>query len=132
MTNHREPVTVDRFGSDHWSTFAYIETVVVDRKGAPDLRRMRGDADRHPGLAVNAARCESGRIKYPTRLKGGVLLHDHDDHDCVNDLAAAGFVEVRGTGISPIYRLTSRGCAAAAALRAHKGAGGKFSDFVLP
>lgn len=128
----RDPVTVDRFGSDHWSTLAYVEVVVVDHRGVPDLRRMRCDADRHPGLWGHAYVVPDPRKKYPTRLRGGALLHDHDDHDCVDDLAAGGFVEVCGTGITPVYLLTDQGRAAAAALRAHKGAGGRFADFVLP
>ena len=34
-------ITVDEFGKDHWSLFAYIETRCVDHKGVLDLAHMR-------------------------------------------------------------------------------------------
>lgn len=71
----RDPVPVEKFGKDHWSTFAYIETRCVDYKGVPDRDHMRCDVDRHPGL-VNRGSGGSNQ-KYPTILKGA-RLENHD------------------------------------------------------
>lgn len=98
----RPPVPVEQFGSDHWSTFAYVETRAVDHHGILDHDRMRCDADRHPILAtagrVNSARGLTSRQKYPTRLRSTaeapVELADHDDYDCLDDLVAAGLLTV--------------------------------------
>ena len=120
-------VSVEKFGKDHWSTFAYLECRVVDNKGVVALPQMRCDIDRHPGL--HASIHGTTLKKYPTILAGGEELHDHDDWDCVDDLEAAGFVEQTGTGINPAVRLTELGHEVAAALRKHKGEGGSFATF---
>ena len=126
-----EHVPIGRFGKDHWSTLAYIETRCVDHDGYPDHRHMRTDTDRHPGLGAPylARMVPQGTAKYPTRLKGGDELHDHDDWDCAYDLEAAGLIEVKGTGIMPWFRITARGRLVVASLRAHKAAGGWYSNF---
>lgn len=125
-------VPVERFGKDHWSVLAYLECCAVDAKGKLDLRRMRCDADRHPGL-VNAVLDEIQlKKKYPTYLADRELLADHDDWDCVDDLEAAGFVEQVGTGIHPVIKMTELGLEVAAALRAHKAGGGYFALFRWP
>ncbi len=76
--------TLESFGKDHWTTFMYLEMCCVEYKGVPDdLRRMRCDPKRHPLLAhadLLGVLHDGG--KYPTRLKGGVELQDHDDWDC--------------------------------------------------
>lgn len=120
-----------QFGKDHWSTFAYIETLCVDFKGVPDLRRMRCDIDRHPGLRSNSIGSTTSTQKYPTRLAGGIDKHDHDDWDCADDLEAAGLIHQNGTGINPVFQLTPEGVQVASALRAHKAAGGVFSTFKM-
>ncbi len=123
-------VPVIRFGKDHWSTFAYIETCCVDNGGRVDLRRMRCNPERHPGLAglsvmgMNRA----WEPRWGTRLKEGIVA-DHDDHDCADDLEAAGLLENIGSGINPAFRLTAEGFQAAGLLRQHKAAGGSFSTF---
>lgn len=88
-----------RFGRDHWSTLAYIETRTVDNKGLINHDGMRCDPQRHPimmqakGRALLAGLRASG-AGYPTILAGGDALHDHDDYDCLDDLIAAGLLEV--------------------------------------
>lgn len=102
------PVPMARFGKDHWSTFAYIETRIVDYRGKLAADSMRCDRDRHPGLhSVRHHSAGYGDRKYPTRLKteqpnptlpgaaprwGLVEIADHDDYDCVDDLIAAGLL----------------------------------------
>lgn len=124
------PVPIADFGRDHWSTFAYVETLCVDKDGIPDRRRMRCHPQRHALLA----HLDRWDKKYGTRLKGHMedfpkVLPMHDDWDCIDDLIAAGLMRNKGTGINPVFQLTEWGLAIAAALRAHKVRGGTFSTF---
>lgn len=114
-------IPLERFGRDHWSTFAYLETRVVDARGIIDKDRMRTDPDRHPGLIGPRVMLlvMSSREKYPTRLRDGELLSDHDDWDCMDDLERVGLLVTEGTGIQPLVKLTDEGRRIAAALRAH-------------
>jgi len=123
-------VPIAKFGKDHWSTFAYIETRCVDNQGTVELIRMRCNPKRHPGLAGASAMGESRKWEpsYGTRLKEGVAA-GHDDHDCADDLEAAGLLENIGTGINPAFRLTAEGWVAISLLRQHKAAGGMFATF---
>lgn len=121
-------VPMSKFGKDHWSTFAYIETRIVDHKGEPNKRHMRCNNKRHP----QHAHIDTGK-EYPTILFGGVKLHDHDDWDCLDDLEQCGLLtqpKMRGTGLFPVYELTDTGKQVAAQLREHKSAGGSFANFV--
>lgn len=129
-------VKLEEFGKDHWSTFAFIETRCVDHKGQPDLDRMRCNTKRHPGLigaVVNRFGNAKWKPEYSTRLKGHFQtpnqINGHDDHDVADDLALAGLIEVRGTGIHPWYKMTKLGTQVASMLREHKAKGGNFADF---
>ena len=99
-----QPIPESFFGRDHWSTFAYIATRVVNHDGYPKREHMRTDPKRHPGLAHRGSHFCPG--PYPTMLRGGVQL---DDHDCADDLEAAGLIVHIGTGIHPRWKLTERG-----------------------
>lgn len=123
------PVPVAQFGKDHWSLFGYIETRIVDCRGAVDARHMRTDPDLHPGLAVNGDGANYTQ-KYPTKLARSEELADHDDWDCADDLVEAGLLDDTGTGINRRYALTPLGKKVASALRYHKGRGGSFATFV--
>ena len=127
-------VPVEKFGKDHWSTFVYLETRVVDHRGQPARQHLRIDANRHPGLAWRHLYSEDdpNKKKFPTRLVGGEELHDHDDWDCAEDLEAAGLLEIHGTGLNPIIRLTDEGRTVASDLRRHKAAGRNFASYRSP
>lgn len=128
METEKKHVPIEKFGKDHWSTFAYAECRIVDNDGLPDLNHMRCDIDRHPGLG--RARWGGGdRKKYPTILRGGEKLDDHDDWDCIDDLVAAGLLTIHGTGIHPVWAMTEKGWQVAALLRQHKAKGKNFSEF---
>jgi hypothetical protein len=105
----RPPVPMTLFGTDHWSTFAYVETRAVDYNGLLDHDRMRCHAGRHP-VMLQAKRRVSGASadgsRYPTRIKasatpdahgryGVTKVPDHDDYDCLDDLIAAGLLQPR-------------------------------------
>ena len=127
---NRAYVPMSIWSKDHWSTLAYLECRTVDHKGIIAKHHMRTDADRHPGLAWRIFEDDDGNEKkYPTRLKCGVDLHDHDDWNCTDDMVMAGLIVKEGTGLHPIVRLTDLGEQVCAALRAHKGRGGNFGDF---
>lgn len=119
-------VSADQFGRDHWSLFAYVECRVVDHRGIPDRTHLRCDPARHPAHAHEGSR-HGG--PFPTRLADGVLLPNHDDWDCLDDLEAAGLLSSHGTGVNPWFKLTRKGLRVAALLRAHKAKGGQFAEF---
>ena len=125
-----EPVPVDQFGKDLWSTFAYVEPRAVDYKGKLDCSHMRTAVDRHKDL-LGEAQTRCGLIdggKYATQLRGGVKKEDHDDWDCIDDLIAADLLEKIG---DPVYRLTELGWRVNLQLRQHKASGKYFASFEM-
>jgi hypothetical protein len=142
-------VPMERWGKDHWSTFAYLEVRIVDHKGRIAHDHMRCHMRRHPAMHAAKRRAiafgPADGSQYPTKLRDGELP-DHDDYDCVDDMIAAGLVTVTmppapaGTLVTGLVEAESMTRAAyaltpglgqpiAAQLRAHKGIGGKFSTF---
>lgn len=123
-----EPIPVELWGKDHWSTLAYVECRCVDHRGMLDRRNMRCDPELHPAHAHMPWSPEQ-REAYGTRLVDGSSRTGHDDWSCVDDMEAAGHVVQEGTGLHPVLRLTSLGQAICAALRAHLAAGGTMTSF---
>jgi hypothetical protein len=111
----RTPVPITLFGTDHWSTFAYVETRAVDHKGLLDHDHMRCHARRHPVMLHAKRRISAGSAdgsRYPTRIKasatpdpdgryGVTEVPDHDDYDCLDDLIAAGLLDPRMPVVGP-------------------------------
>lgn len=125
-------IPVDRWGRDHWSTFAYVCSCLFNRCEL-DTRRMRTDPVLHPGLGGVEpvfGRIVDGSV-YPTRLRDGETASPHDDWSCLDDAEAAGLLANGGTGLHRAYRLTERGLAVHAELLAHLNDGGKVSAFAL-
>jgi len=125
-------ISIKDFGKDHWSTFAYIETLCVDSPNSEGVgvingRRMRCDTDRHP-LLVGGLYSFADE-KYPTRLREGKELSNHDDWDCLEDLEREGLLEIISL-INGFVKLTEKGIKIAGELRGHKARGGTFSTFV--
>ena len=144
MTEH---VAVERFGKDHWSLLAYVETRCVDGKGGVGSlvpAHLRGNPATHPLLANYLP--TGWKQSYSTRLKGffqypgrgdparaiadGFMVDGHDDWDCLDDLEAAGYLEVLSLS-NPAVQLTPLGIEVAAKLRKHKAQGGLFASFSL-
>lgn len=136
-----EPTPIDQLGVDHWSTLAYVETCIVDRRGHLELRKLRGHSD--PDITGD----------HPTRLADGTERHDHDDLDCIGDLVNYGFLrvldheglkmpwliaphDILDSYIDPVengrFGLTALGVDLCASLRTHKATGGSFASFRLP
>jgi len=129
MSKMPRPIPIEMWGKDHWSTFAYIETRCVDHRGIPELSKMRCDNDVHPHLRDNRIPSIMADKKYPTRLKHGQTVEDHDDWSCAEDMEDYGLLVNDGTGVHPIFIMTERGKELAGQLRSHKMDGGNFASF---
>lgn len=145
-------VEPERFGKDHYSTLAYVESRCVDHDGALEAAHMRCNARRHRLLASTGLRTSQitrdrgWRDSWGSILKNGEQPYPkHDDWDCVEDLIACGWMEVAEWephvpahpdsqfGSRKIrLALTEEGRRIAAALREHKMDGGGFGTFVPP
>lgn len=134
------------WSKDHWSTLAYVETVLVDCAG------FQVGAD--PRMRSNRAHFRVMRQQYPrpkratistigsmgvamdeqahgTRLKDGTIVAKHDDWCCLQDMAHEGFFTCRPDGIEPgaTIDFSRKGAKVANELREHKARGGNFGDF---
>jgi hypothetical protein len=132
------------FGRDHWTTLAYIESVMADCGGFqlgldPRMRsnrrnfRVMSEVSR-PKRAKNTS--VAARPMSPddgSRLKDGQLVRGHDDWNCVDDFAAVGFFDCGpvALGAGKTLRFSALGKAVAARLRQHKQEGGQFEHFDL-
>ena len=121
-----ENVSIEKWGKDHWSTFAYIETCIVDGDGCPSDRQMRTDPDLHPGL-YHTYLCPT-TTKYLTRTKEDDV-ENHDDWSCLDDAEELGLLKNVGSGINRRYEFTDLGHKVASELRAFKARGGNFHRF---
>jgi hypothetical protein len=122
-------IPISEWGKDHWSTFAYIETRIVDHKGEPNKEQMRCDTDVHP-QHMNSSNVHFPESKYPTRTKVGEVK-GHDDWSCLEDAVKTGLLIEEGTGLTPVYQLTDYGRVVASKLREWKSKGGSFHNFTL-
>lgn len=140
-TEGNDYVPIQRWGQDHWSTLAYLETRAVDAKGAIDNRRMRCNARLHRHLAhwYGTDLPVQDGARYPTRLAEGELIQ-HDDWSCLEDMVSAGFLRAwwRPVPHHPVrpfgghearIELTVLGQDVAAALRQYKARRGSYSEF---
>lgn len=147
-------VPMDLFGDDHWSAFAYAETIMVDcagfqvgfdgrmRQGRRHYRVMHAECYRpkrvrQAGLSLSTVM----ENRYSTRLNDGTTVEGHDDWHCVQDLVNAGLMGIRRRKRGPvtpnadavrprvILHLTPLGHAVIGQLRAHKAAGENFASF---
>lgn len=131
-------IPMERWGEDHWSTLAYLETRAVDARGVIRNTNMRTHARLHRhfvGLMFDGI--QDGSM-YPTRLNDGTELDKHDDWSCLEDMAAAGLLACESRVVRPQdmfgdsearIKFTPLGLQVAAALRSHKAAGGNFDAF---
>lgn len=144
MTATQQFTPVSRFGKDHWATLAYVIAACEEGdKGIGQLARskMRCNPARRPLLSANR-----WLDSYSTRLFGffdfpdradldkaaaaGMQVIGHDDWDCLDDLEAAGIVEIFSLA-NPAVRMTPYGLDVCARLREHKVGGGQYAGFEL-
>ena len=119
-------IPIGNWGKDHWSTFAYIETLAVDHDGIaiPEPCRMRTNHKIHHymGGPIDG----SG---YPTILKNGNVVRGHDDWDCLDDAVISELLIEIGTDLHRAFSLTEIGREVANLLREHKANRGTFQNF---
>lgn len=119
-------VPPQEFGKDHWSLLAYISTC-YEGKLEPARLRDKTRRDWKPEYGTRLAGYFGKTIEENDKTK---LLLDHDDFDCLDDLAAAGFIKDTmtrmGTGI---VTFTHLGSVVDRMLRVHKEEGKHFSSF---
>ena len=132
VSNEHPIIPMDKWGKDHWSTLAYVETRCVDHDGRLGIRQMRCHPRLHRRLAHEGSMF--GGMPAPTRLREGTTVEPHDDWSCVEDMIAEGLLTTEDEdaalcGESPRFVLTRKGSEVAGALRSHKAGGGSFATF---
>lgn len=137
-------IAVNLWGKDHWSTLAYVETVMVECAGfqiGSDARmrsnrrnfRVMHEQCRHPKRPERstASMAVSMVPQHGTRLNNGTKVEDHDDWACIQDMAQAGLFTVSVDAVEPkqVLHFSPIGSTIAVQLRNHKAAGGMFATF---
>lgn len=134
------------WGVDHWKTLAYIDTVMTDcagfevgldprmRAGRRMFRVLAQDCPtpkRANGTSGRSAASMARPSDYPTRLRGGQELANHDDWNCVQDMAAANLFDVGPDSVQPgrNLRFSAKGQAWVGAYRQFKQNGGQAVNF---
>ena len=125
-------VPMELWGRDHWSTLAYIETVETNMteiivRSDPRMRQNRHNyrvlGGRPPAIPM--------RVDQGSLLSDGRMAIGHDDWSCIQDFASVGLLNCGpdGVDVGQRIKLSEKGRAMAASLRAHKAGGGSFSTF---
>lgn len=144
---HDDLIPVDFWGKDHYSTLAYVETVMVECAGFevgvdPRMRsnrrtfRMLMQTNKSPRRAGSNS-WQLARAMEPQHtsfLKHGATSEGHDDWCCLQDMASAGLFTDGDDCVEPgnVLHLSDLGRRFVVALREHKAAGGQFGDFTPP
>jgi hypothetical protein len=135
------------WGRDHWTTLAYIETVMTDLAGFqvgadPRMKsnrrnfRVMSQQCAKPKRASNQG-CAMALVMEPqhaTKLNDGQQIPNHDDWACVQDMAAEGLFVQAPHEVEPrvILQFSEKGNKIANALREFRRGGGKMADFRWP
>lgn len=134
------PCPMSEWGKDHWSLLGYLYHCSANYTAQGGVFTIEHSRMRcHPSKALlNANRGIKGWApENGTRLKGFFdtrppdstrRLDDHDDWDCLDDLEAAGLVEVVSL-INGFVRITQSGLELGHQLYVHKASGGSFASF---
>ncbi|HEY4278377.1 MAG TPA: hypothetical protein VGM91_09170 [Conexibacter sp.] len=126
MATVTERPPLGKFGPHHWQMLLVLENAEVAR--APvDVSRLRCNPETHP-----LRRVEGSPFWAPgdgSALRDGTVVVDHDDYDCLHDLALAKLMRWRGTVERPLFMLTEEGWRLAAAARRAVAARGGVDDF---
>ena len=137
LQGEEPPIEPERWGKDHWSTFAYLGSRNVDYLVKEldwayfERDKIRCDHRRHPMLLGPRQEMIQQPGNHPTRLQGGDEVFDHDDWDCLMDMHVFGFVNV-GSYMLCYFRLTELGLRVYGDLMAAKCRGIEFGAYSLP
>lgn len=139
-------IPMEFWGKNHWSTLAYIETVMVETGGfevgfdprmTQNRRNFRVMAEQNPkpkrpGRTPSMAFSSPMDVKYSTALNNGQKVDRHDDWCCVQDFAASGLLTTKEFEPKDVLHLSEFGQKVCAALRIHKQNGHNFASFQYP
>ncbi len=116
-------IPIELWGKDHWSTLAYIETVIVEQQyfSIKKDQRMRTHSHHKELMHID------GSDEYGTRLNNKKEIFYHDDWDCVYDAEKEKLVNIKDNKVT----FTEYGYHILASLRKHKSEGGNFSNFKI-
>lgn len=151
MTDFSESyVPMAQWGKDHWSTLAYVETIMVDcggfqvgtdprmKSNRRHFRIMQEGCPRPRRVKPIAAAGMVMRPEHATVLKDGSLVDNHDDWMCLQDMAQCGLFKAKigevvlsAEDIEPgvHLQLSELGQRLTAQLRQHKANEGQWSTF---
>lgn len=125
-------IPMNKWGRDHWSTLAFVATVMADRgqfvmTGDARMRSNRKNFQAMPSTNGIVMRKEHG-----SRLSDGSSVEDHDDWCCIQDFAAEGLLTVEEIDVGERFRFSNKGQALVTSLLTHKMKGGTFSNYKAP
>lgn len=142
-----EYIPMGFWGKDHWSTLAYLESVMVDCAGfqvGTDARMKTGRRNwrvmaegcaspKRAGRATNALSMVMTE-EQSTKLNNGQRVSGHDDWSCVQDMAAEGLFAQAPDAIEPgvILAFSPKGVEIANGLREFKRNKGQSAQFRWP
>ena len=144
---NKEYTPMSKWGKDHWSTLAYIDTVITDYVYFPIIKndRMRTTKNNLIILHNNGIYKKEKFIRdgsyiksevevkeYPTRLNDGTEIKDHDDFSCIVDFAKEGLLnkDEKHITVDSKIKLSKLGRDVINKLREHKSKGKNFADFI--
>jgi sulfate adenylyltransferase subunit 1 (EFTu-like GTPase family) len=136
-------IPMNLWGKDHWTTLAYIETVMVDcggfqigrdarmKSNRRNFRVMAEDCPKPKRVGGNAGMAIVMKLEHSTKLNDGSVIDNHDDWCCIQDMAEAGLLTLHQHEIEPgvVIHFSELGRDVANKLREHKASGGNFAAF---
>jgi len=124
MQSTTQPIPPQKWSKDHWSMLAYVSTSFEQPL---DRERLRCNEHNHAPLKgfrnVKPWQNENGTV-----LADGTRLDWHDDWDILEDLEAAGYLEIISL-VNAKVSLTDLGFKHVIALYRHKQAGQTFRQY---
>ena len=115
---------IQLWGSDHWATLLYIYSR-IGHNNRINNAHMRCDHTLHPEFR-HFVRTDNS----PTHLNTGIVVYDHDDWSCVQDMVHYGLVDLHWNGVSQAQAfLTESGMHIAIQLKDHKDNGKLYKNF---
>lgn len=124
-------IPFSNWGRDHWSTLAFIETVMVEKGSFPIMGDARMRSNRRNFRVMPAANAMCMDLESGSLLADGTTVKGHDDWCCIQDFAAEGLLDKaqEEIDIGETIKFSDLGISIAHKLREHKIKGGSFGTF---
>ena len=122
---------LETFGKAHFSLLIYVESRCVDQNGVFEINNIRVNSTKHPLFSGwEYGKRATWEQEFGTLLNTGERLVDHDDIDCLDDLDAAGLIEIISL-VNGFMSMTDKGNKLVSKIRSFKAYGGQLKDFSL-